>query len=286
LINLVLPGVPEVLANFFWFVRDPLTTNFSTVQWGVNGDIPLLPQDIDGDNLPDYMISRRSNNTGGSQTAFVKYGNGQAETIPLGFDSSIPQVGKFSSTNNFAWSQRDTGWTAIRNPDNSKNVFLFGIAANAIIRADGTVVQPTSDGRFPTTSNPVSTTPPANSNGPSATCSSTFTSGWLLKPRSQDTGDDRQGKPMILFSRNLPTSGCLNVLSTNGTIIGKYGRFVANRYYSGRSGLDRGCGSSLGPEELANRALESSGSKNIFIHDPATNVCWGSGPADGRTDRR
>ncbi len=147
--------------NFFWYVRDPASLDFSTTQWGFNNDIPLLPGDYDGDGLTDFAIARKSPLANGGQTGFVKLGNGQAFTRQLGFNSSIPQIGKFSkdAPSDFAWSQRDTGWTAIRNNNGSVTGIRLGIPQNIIIRADGTVVQPTSSAIFPFSTEPVQLPP-------------------------------------------------------------------------------------------------------------------------------
>ncbi len=276
-----------VLRNDYnWYVRDPAEETFTQKQWGLPGDIPLLPQDLDGDGLPDYIIARR---TGTLQNAYVSYGNGQQAVFSLGQDSSIPQLGHFRNhLPNFAWSQRDSGWMAVRkNSDGSLKLFQFGIASNAIIRADGTVVQPSSNGRFPATTDDDDDDDDdsgggGGGDGGSAGCSRVFDSGWLLKPASQDSGGTREGKPLILFSRNLPSSSCLNILAAaNGTIIGKYGRFSSERYYSGY-----GCGSGYSASEFAQRAVNASGSKNIYVQDPSSGSCYGPGPADARTDRR
>jgi len=272
--------------GYTWYTRDPNRNEFTTVQWGLNGDIPILPGDYDNDKLTDYLIFRRSAYVAGSQSAFIKFGKGTTGIITAGFDSSIPQIGKFSRFYSLAWSQRDTGWTAIRNQDDSKAVFLFGIPANAVIRADGTVVQPNDDGRFGAVTQVPGTPPPTGSPDPSvgtvASCSQTFSRGFLLKPAAQDTGGTRLGKPLILFTRNFPeSSSCLNVIASNGKVIAKYGQYSFERYYSGW-----GCGSGLNASQIAQRAVAETGNRNIFIQEPGSNICWGPGPADGRTDNR
>ena len=271
-------GVVEMVAlrdGFYWYVRKPFQSTFTTTQWGLNGDIPLLPRDLNGDNLPEFIISRK---TGSGQVAYVKFSDGSAGTQALGQDTSVPQLGYFGPNSNFAWSQRDTGWTAIQNADLSVNAFRFGIPTNALVRPDGTVVQPTSDATFKSTT---SSSGGSSGGGATTSCGTTYSSGWLLKPAAQDTGGSRLGKPLILFSRNYPSSSCLNVIATNGTVLGKYGKFSANRYYSGY-----GCGSGYSASKFAELAVSASGSKNIYIQDPSNNACYGAGPADGRTDRR
>jgi hypothetical protein len=272
-------GKVEMVAlrsGFQWYIGNPRTGSVTAPQqWGLAGDIYLLPTDIDGDRLADFVITRR---TGSFQVAYIKYGNGATQNTTLGFDSSIPQMGFFvRPLPTFAWSQRDTGFTAIRNFDGTPNVFAFGISTNAIIRADGTVVQPSEDGRFGGTSSGGGDT----GGGGSANCTTTFGSGWLLKPAAQDTGGTRLGKPLILFTRNFPSGSCLNVIATDGTIVAKYGKFSSNRFYSGY-----GCGSFLSASQIASRAVAATGSKNIFVQNPANGACYGPGPADGRTDKR
>lgn len=258
--------------GFSWFGRGLFSNSITQRQWGLNGDIPLLPKDLNKDGKPDFIISRL---TGSGQVAYVRTSASNFLTLPLGQDTSIPLVGKFTKKNGFAWFQRDTGFAAIEKANGVESVLPFGVKENVIIRPDGTVIQPNSTGKFPVTA-------PPPSGGDTSSCSSVLSSGWLLKPASQDSGGTRQGKPLILFSSNYPSSSCLNVLAAaNGEVIAHYGRFSANRFYSGY-----GCGSGYSASQLAQRATEASGSKNIFLQDPSTGRCYGPGPADGRTDRR
>ena len=271
-------GLAEMIAlrnGYQWFIRRPAELTFTQVQWGLNGDIPLLPQDLDGDHLTDYVISRR---TGSGQLAYIRFGNGQTSTVPLGSDTSIPQIGNFGASPGFAWSQRDTGQVTVQNPDRTVSQFQFGIPANAIIRSDGTVIQPTEDGRFGSPAGGGPVVPPT---GTTAGCARTYTSGWLFKPESQDSGGSRQGKPLVLFSKNYPSGSCLNVIATDGQIIGHYGRYATERFYSGW-----GCGEGLTASALAGRALSAAGSKNILLQDPKSGACYGPAAADARTDRR
>lgn len=263
-------GMAEMVAlrnGFTWFIRKPAELTFTQTQWGANGDLPLMPRDLDGDHLPDFIVARR---TGSGQTALIRYGSGATASIALGSDTSIPQLGRFGPGSDFAWSQRDLGTTAIKAQDQSVNQFSFGIPSNAIIRPDGTVIQPNEDGRFGT----------VQETG-SAACLRTYTSGWLFKPESQDSGGSREGKPLVLFSKNYPSTSCLNVISTNGQVIAHYGRYSSNRFYSGY-----GCGEGLTAPQIAQRATDASGSKNILLQDSKTGTCYGPAAADARTDRR
>lgn len=271
-------------AGFNWYIRDPADAEnvYSSTQWGLPGDFPILPRDLDGDGKTDFIIARK---TGSFQVAYIKYGNGQTENVTLGFDSSVPQLGNFlGATQTFAWSQRDTGWVAFRGRDGTPNVFRHGISTNAIIAADGTVIQPSDDGTFGGTTSGGGDSDSGSgggSGGGSASCSTVYSSGWLLKPAAQDTGGSRLGKPLILTTRNYPPSGCLNVIATNGTVVAHYGKYATNRHYSGW-----GCGEGYSGSKIASLAVAASGSKNIYVQDPKTGACYGPGPADGRTDRR
>ncbi|MDD2942444.1 MAG: hypothetical protein PHC51_05685 [bacterium] len=270
-------------AGFWWFIMNPGEGSFSQVQWGLDGDIPLPPVDLDGDHLPDHVISRL---TGYLQKAYVRYGNGQTETLDLGFDSSIPQIGHFSGNLPvFAWTQRDTGWNAIRSVTRTPSFFQLGIPTNVIIRADGTVVSPTDDGRYPATTTDNGGTDNGGTDnggsGGSASCKTVYSSGWLLKPNSQDTNDAREGKPLILFTRNYPSSSCLNIIAKDGTVVGHYGKYSSNRFYSGY-----GCGEGHSGSTLATKASNAAGSRSIYVQDPNTGACYGPGDPSQRTDKR
>jgi len=69
-------GRVELIAlrsGYVWFIGDPYDKTVVSQQWGLQGDIHLLPTDIDGDRKADYVISR---GTGPTQLAYIKYGNG------------------------------------------------------------------------------------------------------------------------------------------------------------------------------------------------------------------
>jgi hypothetical protein len=142
-------GRVELIAlrsGYNWFIGDPFEKTVTNQQWGLPGDLYLLPTDVDGDKKADFIISRK---VGATQLAYIRYGNGASQNTDLGLSTSIPQMGHFiRPLPTFAWSQRDSGFTGIRKFDGSVDVFKFGIASNTIIRADGTVVQPNDDGTF------------------------------------------------------------------------------------------------------------------------------------------
>jgi hypothetical protein len=131
--------------GFLWFGKKLFGVEVSQIQWGLPGDIPLLPQDIDSDGQPDYLISRI---TGAGQQIYARLSSRQPEIYAAGQDTSVPMVGNFIGANSFAWMQRDTGFTALMLANRLPFVFLFGTATNALIRPDGTVVQPNDSARF------------------------------------------------------------------------------------------------------------------------------------------
>lgn len=151
-------GIDEMIIlrpnTFEWFSKEVNRASISTIQWGLPGDIALLPQDINGNGRPDYIISRV---VGAGQIAYVRYDNGGSGTFSLGQATSLPIVGNFGLGRRFAWQQRDTGFTAIRNSNGTPEVFKHGISTNVIIRPDGTVVQPNESGTISSVpvSNPI-----------------------------------------------------------------------------------------------------------------------------------
>ncbi len=141
-------GTAEMIAlreGYQWFTKKLFKPEVSQVQWGLPGDYPLLPLDINVDGKADYIISRP---TGGGQKFYVRYSASSSQTFDGGQDSSVPMAGNYTGKPSFAWAQRDTGFSAIKMQNGTAYVFPFGIATNAIIRPDGTVIQPSESGRF------------------------------------------------------------------------------------------------------------------------------------------
>lgn len=104
--------------------------------------------------------------------------------------------------------------------------------------------------------------------------------GWLYKPESQDTGDAREGKPAMLYTKYKPTKSSIRVFARNGTTICRFKIYRGSeehgrRYYSGT-----GCGMSGGA--LARAARQVSGSSRIYIEGDGSNC---AGPIDDPTDR-
>ena len=269
--------------GFNWYVRDPVSLGFSTVQWGLNGDIPMLPTDIDSDGLPDYVISRRSS---AGQVAYIKFGNGQTRNVNLGQNTSIPQVGSFGPGSKFAWSQRDTGWTAISNENGSANVFRFGISSNAIVRADGTVVQPSSDSTF----GGVSVPPQVPQSGSGATFGSCqqildVSDGKIFIYKNSAPIRNAAGnisgyriQPTLIMNRNISSKGNSIVYDSKGSEIGRCPWASANGHAGGRYRC------TMPTSSLRNSAINNTGNPKILfkinssqcVSVPDAGKCYGS----------
>lgn len=270
-------GVAELVVlrpgTYVWYVRTLHDVNFTQVQWGLDGDIPILPRDMDGDHLPDYIIARR---TGSLQAAYIRYGNGETAVYSLGLDTSIPQVGNFVSAGaqDFSWWQRDTGWNATRNPDGSLNFFMHGIPTNVLVRADGTVVPANQDGTFGSTSGGGGG---GGGGGGFVTCNQTATNGYLYKPESQDSGGTREGYPMILLDDFSISSGCMKVLAANLQEFSCFGKYSSNRAYEGWTcGLndDPPCNGRDSSDELAAQSTAIGGTPGGYVFDPGDGRCY------------
>lgn len=294
-------GLVELVAlrnGFNWYVRKPFLGRETTTatQWGLNGDIPLLPRDLDGDNLPDFIISRV---VGGGQVAYIRYGNGQAKTMNLGSSTSLPQVGRFDNNSNFAWSQRDTGWTAIGKPDASSiDLFRFGISTNVVIRPDGTVVQPTSSGAaFGVSAAPISTTG-SSAAASFAACSqvSTVPAGgtFIYKqsaPLRSPTTNQITGyryEPTLIMNRKVSSLSQTTIFDSEGNVIGTCPKASAHGHAGGRFRC------TMQTSAVRREAVSNTGSPTIFFQlganscarIPDAGRCYGSvkGPCDRLID--
>ncbi|MFN8391165.1 MAG: hypothetical protein U0136_12815 [Bdellovibrionota bacterium] len=135
-------GCSELLVlreNFHWFSRKLFQEGVTDVQWGLPGDIPLVPQDMTGDGIADYIVTR---NFGGVQYALVRLPDGSTSIEQLGNSTAVPLVGNFIGVNFFAWLERATSFIGVGQFDRVPVVFPFSLPTNWLIRPDGTVVPP------------------------------------------------------------------------------------------------------------------------------------------------
>jgi hypothetical protein len=278
---------------WFWYSTKLFGSAVTQVQWGLQGDYPLTPQDMNGDGNADYIISRIS---GSQQQVYVRYSDNSNTSTTYNIPSTaIPMTGRFvsSSQSSLAFWNRSTGLLSFVQGDNSLSSVAFGISVNAVVRPDGTVVQPTQTARVPETgtgstgggssggdSGGGNDGPP--SAGLSAVCSTIvpFSAGSLWKPSSQDTNDAREGRPVILYNRNIPTGySCLKVYAKNGEAISQLGVYEYSGRYGGRWYTGRGCGDLKTGSQIASTAQSKTGSVSVYVQRQP-GVCVG--PFDPR----
>lgn len=144
-------GCAEMVAldsNFNWVSRSIFSTNTTTVNWGTAGDIPLLPLDISGDRKADYLIVR----PGSTHQEFYMYApaasSPYSEKIVGGRANGIPMAGSFIGINFYAWLEREISNFSILNFNRTTTNSIFGTTSTAIVRPDGTVIQPSESGKF------------------------------------------------------------------------------------------------------------------------------------------
>jgi hypothetical protein len=268
-----LATVGACAGQFEWFnMNFSLDASARTIKsrcWGLPGDIPLVPRDLNGNKLADYIVVRPE---GGIQTAYVLYDDSSTATFSLGLATAIPLIGDFDATGGqLAWIQRDQGLVGRRLQGQNIDIFPFGIAANTIIRPDGSVVEPNSNDRFTDSTN--GSGGGGGGGGSIAECQNPRGSGFLYKPASQDSNDSREGFPLVLMSRFNSGESCGEVLASNGQVISYFGRFTSNRYYEGA-----GCGRAErnSASSLAQLAQAAAGSPSGYIK--IGNLCLGPIP--------
>lgn len=94
-----------------------------------------------------------------------------------------------------------------------------------------------------------------------APCSALRKGGWLYKPKSQDSGGTREGRPMIFITKKTPSASNLDVFTSNGQKLCTFKRFSkTNRFYAGT-----GTGCRVSPTKLASLANQASGEEKIYI---------------------
>lgn len=283
--------------QFAWYYMaydaNPTNRKVGSTCWGLTGDIPIIPAQL-GSGLK-VVISRP---TGGIQVAYIRNFDGNtSETQNLGLSDSIPGIAALSSSGpNFFWHQRSTpalgdlSFVGIRGKSGSVKVIQFGITSNVILRPDGSVIQPTDSGRLSSSPNTPSTPSTPSTPGSTTQCGQIITSGYLWKPASQDTGDSRQGYPLILFSRYFPQNSCLKVLSADFkeiSCLGQYGG-MARAYEGFGCGLSSQspCNGRTSASSLAEASKQLSGSVAGYVYDPGNNNCYQVSNLAIRIDRR
>ena len=142
-------GCSEIIAlrgDYNWYSRGFFATTFKKVQWGLPGDIPLTPADLNADGRPDYIVSRVGKN---SQTAFIRFGDNSSMTLSIGSAKSIPFTGDYFSLGSvLGWFERARGQFVVRYPNSTQLKVNFGNPRRGLVRPDGTVVTEEEDGRY------------------------------------------------------------------------------------------------------------------------------------------
>lgn len=217
-------GKAEMIAlrpsTFEWFAREFDSNSHTNVQWGLPGDIPILPYDLNRDGRAEYIISRVE---GGAQFAYIKFSNGGFEKRALGQATSLPMVGQFGPNRGFAWNQRDTGWFANHKADLSLNLFRFGIPENIVVRPDGTAIGPNDSGKVSAQS---AYSPEQNRNSPvqGACTSPKFPdgrNGYLWKPHREGGWTRGDATFLVPLNRDGALSSSVEIYGKNGELVHK-----------------------------------------------------------------
>ncbi len=223
-------GCSEMIAlrdGFQWFSKKLFGTAITQVQWGLPGDYPMLPLDFNLDGQADYIIARPE---GGVQRFYLRLSANNFEIINGGLSTAIPIGGNFLGVPFVAWAQRDQGLYAILGVDRVPQIFPFGIASNAIIRPDGTVIQPDDSGKFGSSSGGGSGGGGGGGGSPGGSindiqCTRTFTSvknPYVYSPYAT------KGSKLVLDSRytsEFASGSSFRVYDTNGTELGRAGPY-------------------------------------------------------------
>ena len=146
-------GCDEIVAlrNDFTFYSKPFFAGeeqTTAVQWGLGNDKFLWPADMDGDNIPNYAITRSD---GTNSTLFVRTPAGAATVSGAGKSSSIPLIGNFFGSNTAAWFDRISKKAAqfqVRKLDQSLSTVKFGNKNRGVLRPDGSYVAEGRTGTF------------------------------------------------------------------------------------------------------------------------------------------
>lgn len=131
-----------------WRFRKLLDSTVTEKDWGVSGDLPMRPMDVNNDGTPDLIIVRRES---GRHVAHIRTSLASTSdtTKDIGPSGTIPLTGNFTGVRGFAYFDRSTGLHTIINPDNSLGVLpIFGYKTGAVVRPDGSVVQNGEDERL------------------------------------------------------------------------------------------------------------------------------------------
>jgi len=261
--------------EFGWIWRSLNSSFTSIVQWGLNGDIPHPPVDINGDGFADIIIFRPTSS--GILQAYIRYSASNFNIFDAGEVGSVPFIGNFTgNSNSVGWVKRSQGVAGFRYHLGSGETLTFShsVPKNIIITPVGTVF-------FPASSTGGGGTGGGNGEPPVGRCLASTNKGALWKPASDDTGGARQARPVFLTTNFYATGNLTVVASDRQTKIGSLGQYDYSRFYAGAQGGSGDSGSSF-----AAKARKVTGSPSIYVLT-ADGECFGPVPnAAQRYDRR
>jgi hypothetical protein len=132
--------------QYVWSTRPFAGETKTEAQWGRSKDIPLLPADLDGDGVPEYITVRADKK---KLTARIHNTVGGVDTTKrLGTAAAIPMVGKFYGPNTFAWFVPSEGRFYLINAESSVVQVNFGNPRRGVVRPDGSAVPEGQSGKF------------------------------------------------------------------------------------------------------------------------------------------
>ncbi|HEX3628550.1 MAG TPA: family 43 glycosylhydrolase [Verrucomicrobiae bacterium] len=128
-------GVPDAVTvntnTYVWSIRFSRDGSVHPYQFGTNGDIPMIAQDLNRDGLADYVIYRPSNYTfyytynGGGTASFV-WTNGTPLMSPISFDGNGVANAITVSTN----ASNALIWNIRWSHDGSNHSYAWGVAGD------------------------------------------------------------------------------------------------------------------------------------------------------------
>lgn len=136
----------NLAGGLHWYYRDIYEQVDHYVQWGLSGDSPIPPADLNGDGMGDFVVVRTN---GMQNTAFERFSENFYLSVDFGLSGDISLTGNFSGVNysEFGVYRRidsDAGPDTyfIRTFLSGQNVVSFGRRTLFVLRPDGSVVVP------------------------------------------------------------------------------------------------------------------------------------------------
>jgi hypothetical protein len=128
-----------------WSSRPFAGGDVTEVKWGVRRDIPLLPADLDGDGVPEYITVHRY---GRRLKALIRKADNTDRIVKLGAAGTIPMTGNFLGDNNFAWFDPRNSRFVLMTAKGKFQKVSYGNSRRGILRPDGTEVTEGETGSF------------------------------------------------------------------------------------------------------------------------------------------